>query len=57
MTIFLRDIININQLGVRSLFGCYVFLSLRKMLVTWLFFQIGNFFFLFPAQKQNITCF
>ena len=52
MTLFPRDI-NINQLGVRSLFGAYLFMSLRKMLITWLVFQLGKCFYTFSYTKFN----
>ena len=52
VTLFPRDI-NINQLGVRSLFGVYLFMSLRKMLITWLAFQLGNCFYTFSCTEFN----
>ena len=52
VTLFPRDI-NINQLGVRSLFGVYLFMSLRKMLITWLVFQLGKCFNTSPYTEFN----
>ena len=51
MTLFPRDI-NIDQLGVRSLFGCFFVYVTQEKAYNLVSFSARNFFILSPTQNS-----